>query len=80
VGEALPTRPDRLWGPPSLLYNEYRVIPGGKEHGELTSTYVKERVELYFYSSLGLHGLLWGKPYFYVYTHPAWNSIIGKSA
>ena len=23
-------RPDRLWGPPSLLYNGYRVFPGGK--------------------------------------------------
>jgi hypothetical protein len=22
--------PDRLWGPPSLPYNGYRVIPGGK--------------------------------------------------
>ena len=24
-------RPDRPWGPPSLLYNAYRVFPGGKE-------------------------------------------------
>jgi hypothetical protein len=24
------TRPDRPWGPPSLLYNGYRVFPGGK--------------------------------------------------
>ena len=23
--------PDRSWGPPSLLYNGYRVFPGGKE-------------------------------------------------
>jgi hypothetical protein len=23
------TRPDRPWGPPSLLYNGYRVFPGG---------------------------------------------------
>ena len=22
--------PDRLWGPPSLLYNGYPVFPGGK--------------------------------------------------
>jgi len=22
---------DRTWGPPSLLYNEYRFFPGGKE-------------------------------------------------
>jgi hypothetical protein len=25
------TCPDRFWGTPSLLYNEYRVFPGGKE-------------------------------------------------
>jgi hypothetical protein len=24
------TRPDRPWGPPSLMYNGYRVFPGGK--------------------------------------------------
>jgi hypothetical protein len=23
-------RPDRPWGPPSVLYNGYRVFPGGK--------------------------------------------------
>jgi hypothetical protein len=28
--EIFHTHPDRLWGPPSLLYNEYRVFPGGK--------------------------------------------------
>jgi hypothetical protein len=30
-GEIFHTRPDRPWGPPSLLYNGYRVFPGGKE-------------------------------------------------
>jgi len=29
-GRDFPSRPDRPWGPPSLLYNEYRVFPGGK--------------------------------------------------
>jgi len=24
------TRPDRPWGPPSLLYNGYQVFPGGR--------------------------------------------------
>ena len=24
------TRPDQPWGPPSFLYNGYRVFPGGK--------------------------------------------------
>jgi hypothetical protein len=27
-------RPDRPWGPPSLLYNGYRVFPGGKMRPE----------------------------------------------
>jgi len=27
------TRPDRRWGPPSLLYNAYGVLPGGKAAG-----------------------------------------------
>ena len=26
-------RPGRPWGPPSLLYNGYRVFPGGKVAG-----------------------------------------------
>jgi hypothetical protein len=30
-GEIFRTWPDRPWGPPSLLYNGYRVFPGGKE-------------------------------------------------
>ena len=30
-GEIFRTSPDRPWDPPSLLYNGYRVFPGGKE-------------------------------------------------
>jgi len=30
-GEIFRTCPDRPWGPPSLLYNGYRVFLGGKE-------------------------------------------------
>jgi hypothetical protein len=29
-GEIFRTCPDRPWGPPSLLYNGYRVFPGGR--------------------------------------------------
>ena len=29
-GEIFRTCPDRPWGPPSFLYNGYRVFPGGK--------------------------------------------------
>ena len=32
-GEIFRTRPDRPCGPPSLLYNGYRVFPGGKAAG-----------------------------------------------
>jgi len=31
VGARFSARPDRPWGPPSLPYNGYRVLPGGKE-------------------------------------------------
>jgi hypothetical protein len=37
-GEISRTRPDRPWGPPSLLYNGYRVFPGGKAAGALALT------------------------------------------
>ena len=56
--EILRTRPDRPWGPPSLLYNEYRVsfpwIKGpdqGVDPSPLPqfSAEVKQIVELYLY-------------------------------
>ena len=31
LGEIFRACPDWPWGPPSLLYNEYRLFPGGKE-------------------------------------------------
>ena len=33
-GKIFRTCPDRPWGPPSLLYNGYRVFPGHKEWPE----------------------------------------------
>ena len=30
MGTRFSARPDRPWGPPSLLYNRYRLFPGGK--------------------------------------------------
>ena len=30
-GEIFRTCPDRYWNPPKILYNGYRVFPGGKE-------------------------------------------------
>jgi hypothetical protein len=32
-GEFFHTHPNRPWGPPRLLYNRYRLIPGGKAAG-----------------------------------------------
>ena len=63
-GEIFRTCPDRPWGPPSLLYNGYRVFLGGKERQECnadpsppSSAVGHERVELYLYSPYGPYGL-----------------------
>ena len=59
--EIFSTRPDRSWGPTSLLYNGYRLsYPGVKRPGRDVdhplpySSEVKEKVELYLYSTSGL--------------------------
>jgi len=55
-GEIFRTCPDRPWGPPSLLYNGYRIFPVGKGGRGVgltptpSSAEVLERVELYLYS------------------------------
>ena len=56
--------PDQPWGPPSLLYNGYRVFPEGKERpgrdadpSPPSSAVGHERVELYLYSPYGPYGL-----------------------
>ena len=57
--EIFRTCPYRPWGPHSLLYNGYRVFPGGKERprrdadpSPTSSAVDNERVELYPYSPL----------------------------
>ena len=54
------TRPDRPWGPISLLYNGYRVSFLGVKRPERGANHpphlahgVKERVDLYLYSHSG---------------------------
>jgi hypothetical protein len=56
-GEIFRTCPDRPWGPTSLLYNRYRVFPGGRKRpgrdGDPSPLLVPRytnRVELYLYS------------------------------
>ena len=63
-GEIFCTCPDWPWGPPSLLYNGYRVFPGGKERpgrdadpSPPSSAVGHERVELYLYSPYSPYGL-----------------------
>ena len=48
--------PDRPWGPPSLLYNGYQVLPGpgrGVDHPPPSSVEVEGRVQLYICSPSG---------------------------
>jgi hypothetical protein len=61
-----PPRPDRLWGPPSLL-NQWvprTLNPGIKrpereaDHLPPPSAEVKEFVALYFHSPIRLHGVV----------------------
>jgi hypothetical protein len=60
--EIFRTCPDRPWGPPRLLYNGYRVFPGGKlrsgrdaDHSPPSSAGGHGRVELYLYPPSGPH-------------------------
>ena len=59
-GEIFRSRPDRPWGPHSLLHNGYRVsFPGvkrpgrGVDHRHPSRATVKERIGLYLYSPSG---------------------------
>jgi hypothetical protein len=67
-GEIFRTCPNRPWGPPSLLCNEFRVLPGCKTAEAWrwppspSSAEVKERVELYLYSPSGSSWPILGWP------------------
>ena len=58
--EIFRTRPDRPWGPPSLLYSGYRVCfrrlkrPRRRvDHPSKSNAVVKEKLENYFFSAPG---------------------------
>ena len=65
-GEIYRTRPNRSWGPPSLLHKWYRVFPGGKAaevwrwQPTPSSAEVEGRVQPYICSALGLRGPVLG--------------------
>ena len=67
--EIFRTRPDRPWGPPSLLYNGYEIFHGNKAAGAWrqaptpSSAEVEERASTL---PLGLLGLFQGELYFTV--------------
>jgi hypothetical protein len=76
-GKIFRTCPDRPWGPPSLLYNGYRVYcpvvkrPGRDvDHPPPPKAKVKEIVELYLYSPSGPSWpvLGWTVPLLYRYS------------
>jgi len=76
VGTKFSARPDRPWGPPSLLYNGYRVFPGGKERPGRTadpsppsSAAVMEEKSYTSIHPLGHTGPVVGSLYLYLYTH-----------
>ena len=57
-------RPDRPWGPPSLLYNGYRAsfpwvkrLWRGVNHPPPSRAEAKERVEVYFYTPQGFYDI-----------------------
>ena len=80
------TRPDRPWGPPSLLYNGYRVaFPGvkpptrGVDHPRPSSAEVKERVELYLYCPSGPPWPVLGRTLPYCYMLSVRSAVRNRS-
>jgi hypothetical protein len=68
--------PDRSWGPPSLLYNEYWVsfpeikqLGRGVDHPMPFGAEVKKRVELYLFSPSGPSWPVLGKLYLHASQH-----------
>ena len=83
-GEIFPTRPDRPWAPPSLLYNGYRVFPGGKAAGawrwppiSQLSFEVEEGIEFHFFSPSGLFWpvLGWPLPFLFILKFMGYISV-----
>ena len=74
VWKTFSARPDRPWGPPSLLYNGYRVFPGVKvrpgsaaDHSPPSSAAVMEEYSYTSTHPLGNTGPVTGKVYLFFY-------------
>jgi hypothetical protein len=88
-GETFRTYPDRLRGPPSLLYNGYRVFPGGKDGRSVMLTThpllvprLRKSWAIPPLTPWVLLGLLWGYLYLYlslkcssIYSGATWLEI-----
>jgi hypothetical protein len=72
------------WGPPSILYNGYRIMQQGcgVDHPPPSSTKVKERVELYLHSPSkpSWSVIRWSLPYMMQnILMPLWSSFRGST-
>jgi len=73
VGTRFSARPDRPWGPPSLLYKGYRVFPGGKvrlgraaDHSPPSSAAIMEEYSYTSTHPLGHTGPVTGSLYLFL--------------
>jgi len=86
VGTRFSPRPDRPWGPTSLLYNGYRVFPGGKErpgraanHSPPSSAAVMEEKSYTSIYPLGHTGPVTGSLYIYLYIRECSETIFYRT-
>ena len=74
VTTSFSARPDRPWGPPSLLYNGYQIFPAGKlrpgraaDHSPPSSAAVMEQYSYTSTHPLGHTGPVTGSVYLYLF-------------
>jgi hypothetical protein len=84
-GDIFSTRPDRPWGPPSHLYNGYRVFPGCKAARAWrwpptpSSAEVNKRIGFYLYFTSGPSWPVIGWTLPVLYNEKFTNAIFYKS-
>ena len=86
VGTRFSAHPDRPWGPPSLLYNGYRVFPGCKvrpgraaDHSPPSSAAVMEEQSYTSTQPLGHTGPVTGPLYFFFFFLTIHYQVIARS-